>query len=379
MPRTAMLLLALWLLYLLARAFIGVFRSTPSSEMTEGMGKFRSALKMSAFVNLVTYLFILPFWLHDQHPRFGSFELVRLENREPEVEQVFVYTRDDGSIWLATTQGRQIVKVGDLPEKDYEEYVVYRTSEDGNELIGLIADRMERDSEYSADGSSSAPSNEAVPGGSEGNDGEWTIVEKREFMRYDLSSLAPSLRQSILANIRNGPRMPGEDEPKGFHSAIYTWRDGVMVEWRHRFFGSKVSFFPDTDRNCTMQEIQSPRREAVDFTGFVPPQRHLRIERPHILPGGRYVLLQCAGEIMLLDIERRKAIILFRGRDPVPLIKPTIFRNDLRWGPDDEENGPWEEEDPSPGPEPDSGLDGSAGLRMKRGPMGRLCRRPAGA
>jgi hypothetical protein len=45
----------------------------------------------------------------------------------------------------------------------------------------------------------------------------------------------------------------------------------------------------------------------------------LRCRYPNVLPGARYVLFECNDEIMVLDIEERKAVSLFPGRNPVAL------------------------------------------------------------
>jgi len=66
---------------------------------------------------------------------------------------------------------------------------------------------------------------------------------------------------------------------------------------------------------------QQPRDPKTTFQVWGSPGlwQPLFFDSPNVLPGGRTVLFECSGEIMVLDVKERTLVSLFRGRKPIAL------------------------------------------------------------
>ena len=208
-------LLGVWLGYYLVTVLVEANVIYFSSKMPGPELRFRRATRAAALANAVTCVLVLPLWMLYTGPDFGDFELVHRTKWLPAVDETFVYDHPDGSRWVATTQGRQLGRLADLPDNQ------------------VPKDSFE------------------------------------ESLAWPLHHVRDEVSASTL--------------------------HGVLRVYRAAEEGS-----------C---------RFAVSG-GF---GYDLRCRYPNVLPGGRYVLFECSGEIMVLDIEERKGVSLFPGRNPVAL------------------------------------------------------------
>ncbi|MBN1917911.1 MAG: hypothetical protein JW889_08390 [Verrucomicrobia bacterium] len=296
------LLLAYYLATFLVEAVLLYARTRRASPLN-CMGK---ALKASALFNAATYVMIAPVWFIGMAASIHGATLVHKSRWLPEISEVFVYEEADGSLWLGTTTGERFGQIW-LPQP-HSQNTAFKISDDGRWLIvltyTLAADRP-------PDADTDAPA----------------VKTTTELARYDLSLLEPRL----LANVRAGAAsaLPWRDENGHVQEhRAFNFRDGTLAlsppPW-FRFHESTLTLFLNVDTTQPPARAAWPSRVELDhdgelkLTGSRGMMLPLLFVSPNVLPGGRHVLLECSGEIMVLDIEERKLVSLFRGRNPVAL------------------------------------------------------------
>jgi hypothetical protein len=313
----------MWLAYFLGTVLIEAAILRLADRKNRQRPHLARHMKLTGYVNLVTYGIILPFWIVAQYPRFGDFTPVPVSNKTPGIRQLLVYHRPDGSIWLGDTWGNQVSRIADLPELTYDQFVGLRTTEDAGELIAVVARRTRAETPLETQDNNEITQ---VPGAAENvpeDQPRWIVSDEEELARFDLSTLDEDLRQTAEPNLKLG-YPDWKLEPYSMHDPVYTWRDGTMAAY-YSYQYDYVRFYLDADADISLEDLRDAENTSSLFTGFVPPQYPFRISEPKALPGGRYALVECSGEIVLLDIEERKAFILFTGSDSHPLVKPTRF------------------------------------------------------
>jgi len=288
--------IALWLaFYIITVAVKWLVFNTSARGARQKLGSLR-VLKVTALVNIVFYLVMLPLWLNTERPRLYGAHLVHRSKWLPGITELFAYQNPDGEIRLASTRGEQIAKIGDIPRTDRSFRIAYRTSDDGHWLTAYLF----IEPEYL--GWDNEPRYAPPP-------------KEILLARFDLTtlpkeyrtSIAPAAAFGVLALDENGDYLPVSRSHR---------RDGTLAEVHPKpiFIG----IWTGLDKGSITEPDNLPPSFGVMGSPGVS-SRHFWFWSPHVLPGGRYILFQCSGEIMVLDVETRKVVRLFPGYNPVAL------------------------------------------------------------
>ena len=269
---------------------------------------FRKALKVSALFNVATYLMIAPVWFIGMAASMRGATLVHKSQWLPEIDEAFLYEHPDGRLWLGTTSGKCLGQV--CSEQSVNRDTALKISDDGRSLIVLSYTVADDD-----------------PG--EGNVATPAVRSTTEIARYDLSSLDPKLLDHIRPGSTRG--LPWRD-PDGHigRKSHFDLRDGTLAyafpfpspspfEGRPLELFLHVKLKEPPARVAWPNQLEYDFENKVEITGWRGLMLPLRFTSANVLPGGRYVLFECSGEIMVLDVETRKLVSLFPGSNPVAL------------------------------------------------------------
>ena len=342
-----LIILGLWLVYLVTTVPIEWIVLYARERKRESRPFGRRFLKAAVFINVVTYVLALPFWIWAQRPTQGSFRIVRFAEMDPEIEEVFAYLAPDETVRIATTRGEQIGEAAAMSELNgmgwARERIEYKKAKhQGREIvIGLFATEVVdgRDQPANTDvGRDTRHGDEEETGTEDGEvpvtlEGDTSLPEQDSHTASEPEDTASDETVDSFS-FGSGPSWLRRN---------WLWRDGTLCQFFKSHFSSSASFYENVDEDWFLRDDSLEGKEELGFNGSFPPQYRLRPGIPRILPGGRYVLLECSGEIMLLDLREREAASLFRGKDPVPLIKAPVSKSnreiDKEMGTTGEEQG----------------------------------------
>jgi hypothetical protein len=299
----ALVALAAWLAYYVGTFLLEAVFLHARARKAGDTRRFVHALKVSAVMNLATYVLIAPFWFVSEGPDIGDATLVSSSRWLPETDEAFVYQRPDGELWLATTRGEQIAKITDVPKLGWSQQLAYRAGHDGKSLTVLLVEEARSDWE------NDTPESPAY-------------VERRELGRFDLAALAPSTQIAMAPDGSFG--FPHRDENADIdRGGWWHQRDGTLAYINPRPLRNYSPLIIGTGlKQRAVPEPWDPTGDAEDsfrLRGSPGLNYFLWFSCPNVLPGGRYVLFGCSGEIMVLDVEARKFVSLFPGYGPVVL------------------------------------------------------------
>jgi len=289
----------IWLAYYGGAVLLETAVLHARSRRTDERFSWGRSLKVSAAVNALVYVILAPFWFVNEAPDISGAVLVHRTHWTPDSAEPFVYEDAHGDIRVATIHGEQIGRLVVQARPSPSRWIAYATDAD-RALLSVFT--IERDPRLVY----STPSAKAA-------------FTARLLGRFDLRRLSPEQLESVRAGARLG--FP-EHETNNTGPPVPFCKDGTLAKTaRHQFGwgGGRLYIYrqvpPEAD------PARWPLRHAPGFAfgGFIPPWYRLTCRSPHVLPGGRYVLFECSGEIMVLDVDERKVVSLFRGRNPVAL------------------------------------------------------------
>ena len=288
------LLLAYYLATFIAEGILLYGRSPHISPSS----RFGKALKISALFNAVTYLMIAPVWFIGMAPSTRGATLVHKSRWLPDIDETFLYQHPDGTLQLGTTQGEQLGEVCDeLPPRAS---VLAKIEADGKALVLL-----------------------QVPDDYWKQDLPLTPASPKELARYDLTRLRPELLRGLQPRDSSARLKPLPERAPG---KSFDYRDGTLAWYRPFDFASpSLGIATDVQPRALFEGKRQLRPDDYDaaatwhVSGSPGMMSRLRFGSANVLPGGRYVLFECSGEIMVLDVEERKVVSLFPGTNPVAL------------------------------------------------------------